>query len=288
MPEITSIPTEKIPAFYFDAQELLQVADKYRDEFASAKPFPHVVIDNFMPPEILDIAVDEFPAINQIKWKLWGPGETENTGDKNIEKVGVANDAKFGPFTRHFMGQLISSTFLRFLKSLTRATDLLVDPSFNGCGLHSTGRGGKLMIHTDTNRHPIKSGDMIHQRYNLILFLNKDWREEYGGHLELWNRDATQCEKRILPIYNRCVIFDTGTYSYHGHPQPLTCPEGRRRNSLAVYYYALNRTPNPHYKGMQRHVAWVETTPEEKKWKAAQTQMPRKIMKLLKRLTPKR
>ena len=95
------------------------------------------------------------------------------------------------------------------------------------------------MIHTDTNRHLIKQRDIIHQRYNLIFFINKDWKEEYGGHLELWNKDATVCEARIAPAFNRCVIFETNENSWHGF-QRINLPEDQRhlsRKSFALYYY---------------------------------------------------
>jgi len=267
---------KKIPAFYFDQQSLHQIADKYRADFSTAKPFPHVVIDNFVSDEILNIVGDEFASITQMDWVFSGPGKTKNTHDKNIEKVGMSNESNFGPFTRHFMGQFNSNTFIQFLESLTQSPPIIVDPSYHDCGLHSTGRGGKLMVHTDTNRHPIKKGYLIHQRFNLILFINKDWPEEYGGHLELWNRDASRCEKRILPIFNRCVIFDTGQYSYHGHPWPLTCPQDRRRNSLAIYYYVLSRSSDQNYSGMQERVNWAETTPEEKEWRERQSRIMEK------------
>src|SRR5256885_1536621 len=70
-----------------------------------------------------------------------------------------------------------------------------------------------------------------------------EWKEEFGGHLELWARDMSHSEKRVLPVFNRCVIFSTTDYSYHGHPDPLNCPEDRARKSLALYYYTNGRPP---------------------------------------------
>jgi hypothetical protein len=74
-----------------------------------------------------------------------------------------------------------------------------------------------------------------------LIYLNKDWQEEYGGYLELWNTEMTECGQRILPIFNRCVIFNTTDFSYHGHPDPLNCLEGQTRKSLALYYYSNGR-----------------------------------------------
>ena len=274
-----NMSTETIPAYYFDSRKLQDFAATHRESFLNAEPFHHVVIDDFLPKEIADKLADEFPSIDQIDWTLWGAGDTKQTKNKNIEKVGTSDETKFGPFTRHVMLQFNSHIFLKFLESLTQIRDLVPDPSFNGCGLHSTGRGGRLMIHTDTNRHPIQG--RMHQRLNMIYFLNRDWKEEYGGHFELWDRKVTRCVKKVLPVFNRFLVFDTGRYSFHGHATPLTCPPDRRRNSLAVYYYVLDRETDENYKGLQLQVGWVPTTVEDKLY---YSQM--RIKRILKKCVP--
>ena len=70
---------------------------------------------------------------------------------------------------------------------------------------------------------------------------NEDWDDVYGGHLELWDRNMSNCARRILPEFNRLVVFSTTDYSYHGHPDPLNCPPGRARISIAQYYYSAGR-----------------------------------------------
>src|SRR5688572_1474537 len=105
-----------IPAFYFDRKHLKTFAERFGGDFQTANPFPHVVIDNLIPDEILDFVVHEFPNPDQIEWNLWGPGETQHTQNKYIEKIGTSDESKFGPFTRHFLGQLNSATFIRFLE----------------------------------------------------------------------------------------------------------------------------------------------------------------------------
>jgi hypothetical protein len=140
--------------------------------------------------------------------------------------------------TRHLLAQFNSSTFTSFLEDLTAISGLIPDPHYLGGGLHQIEPGGLLKVHADFNRHEQLRLD---RRLNLILYLNRDWREEYGGHLELWNRDMTRCEARILPVFNRCVVFTTTSLSYHGHPEPLTCPPGMTRKSMALYYYSNGR-----------------------------------------------
>ena len=138
------------------------------------------------------------------------------------------------------MSQFNSSTFVDFLERLTGITGIIPDPHFRGGGLHQILPGGFLKVHADFNKQQRLNLD---RRLNVLLYLNKDWPESYGGHFELWNHEMTQCEKRALPLFNRLVVFSTTDFSYHGHPDPLTCPAGRSRKSLALYYYTNGRPP---------------------------------------------
>jgi hypothetical protein len=251
-----------IPAFYFDPEQLAVLAKDRAQAFRSAEPYPHLVLSDFLPRPLVERLVAEFPEPDDIEWAQWGPGRTRRLPEGPLNKLGQSQERYFGPFTRHFIAQLNSATFVSFLEQLTGIEGIIVDPTYNACGLHSTGVGGRLMIHTDTNRHP-HSGHALHQVLNLILFLNDDWKEEYGGHLELWTRDAKPCV-RIAPVANRAVLFSTGTRSFHGHPEPVACPPGRRRNSIAVYYYSFERLLCEDYEGMQRTVRWIPTSAEDR------------------------
>lgn len=216
--------------FAFDAKMLTAIGDRHRAAFQTAEPFPHIVLDDFLPDAVIDAVLAEFPRPGRTGWKAY---DTENE-----VKLAVEDEARFGPSTRHLLHQFNASVFLSFLESLTGIVGLIPDPHFNGGGLHQIERGGFLKVHADFNWYERLRLD---RRLNLIVYLNRDWREEYGGHLELWNRDMTKCERRILPVANRCVIFATTDFSFHGHPDPLTCPPGWTRKSLALYYYSNGR-----------------------------------------------
>jgi Rps23 Pro-64 3,4-dihydroxylase Tpa1-like proline 4-hydroxylase len=108
-----------------------------------------------------------------------------------------------------------------------------------GGGLHQTLPGGMLRVHADFLKHPHYGLD---RRMNLLLFLNKDWKPEYGGALELWDENMERLVTQVEPLANRCVIFTTSPTSYHGYTQPITCPQGMSRKSLAAYYYTLPDT----------------------------------------------
>lgn len=161
-------------------------------------------------------------------------------------------------FTRNFLLNLNSSAFLSFLEQVTGISGLISDPYFDGGGLHQICRGGNLKIHSDYNKHKNLNLD---RRINLLLYLNKNWREEYGGHLEFWDRNMTACRKRIAPVFNRTVIFGTTDYTYHGHPELLECPEHVTRKSLALYYFSNGR---PREEISEGHGTLFRSRPGEK------------------------
>ncbi len=230
---------------------LKNLAIQYREKYAQAKPFPHVVIDNFLPEYVLDTVLAEFPNAHEIKWQ---------TFDKPSEKkLASSKELQMGEATRALLYQFNSSTFIDFLETLTGIEGIIPDPHFEGGGLHQIQRGGFLKMHVDFNLHTRLRLD---RRLNMLVYLNKDWAEEYGGYLELWDQNMTQCEQKILPIFNRCVVFGTTDFSYHGHPEPLNCPEDRTRKSLALYYYSNGR-PASELKGEGSHSTIFQARPTD-------------------------
>ncbi|HUZ33524.1 MAG TPA: 2OG-Fe(II) oxygenase [Xanthobacteraceae bacterium] len=215
---------------FLPVSRMEEVALTARTSYMHAKPFPHIILDDFFDPDLIESVLAEFPKPDAIPWQ---------TFDSAHEiKLASAAEASFGPVTRLLMYHLNSITFLEFVGRITGIDNLIPDPSFEGGGLHQIVRGGKLGVHADFNRHR-KFG--LDRRLNLLLYLNKDWHEEYGGHLQLWDRDMSRCEAKVLPIFNRVMIFGTTDFTYHGHPDPLQCPEGMTRKSLALYYFSNGR-----------------------------------------------
>ena len=227
--ELTTFPRLQ-ELFAFDSDRLAHLAETHRESYASAKPFPHVVMDDFLPAALLRKVLDEFPTPEQVRWV--------NFGDDAQKKLASREENQMGLLTRLLLYQLNSSVFMNFLEALTGIEGLIPDPYFGGGGLHQIERGGYLKVHADFNWHPKLQLD---RRINLLIYLNENWLDEYGGHLELWDAGMTHSVQKILPVFNRCVIFTTTDLSYHGHPDPLTCPEGRTRKSLALYYYTNGR-----------------------------------------------
>ncbi len=137
-----------------------------------------------------------------------------------------------------FFGLTAEDRFLRLMTEITGINSLIADPDLVGGGLHQSLPGAFLDVHVDYNVHPKWKW---HRRLNLLLYLNRDWRPEYKGNLELWDMERNTCVAEIEPLFNRAVLFETSKVSYHGHPQPLACPPGMTRKSLAVYYFSEAR-----------------------------------------------
>jgi Rps23 Pro-64 3,4-dihydroxylase Tpa1-like proline 4-hydroxylase len=212
------------------SKRLESLAKERVEEYRNNKPFPHIYFDDFLPAEAAEAALRDFPQPKQLSWTEF---------DKPTERK-LAFDAveKLPPSVREVMFFLNSRPMIQFLEALTGIKNLIPDPYYSGGGLHQIRPGGNLEVHADFNFHPKLKLD---RRINVLVYLNKDWREEYGGHFELWNRNMTAAEQKLLPLFNRCAIFSTTSYSYHGHPTPLACPPDRTRKSMATYYYSNGR-----------------------------------------------
>jgi Rps23 Pro-64 3,4-dihydroxylase Tpa1-like proline 4-hydroxylase len=200
------------------------------EEYKKNLPFPHIYIDNFLPVEVAEAALRDFPQPKELPWQEFKNERERKLAFDAVEKLPNAD--------REVLYFLNSRPMLEFLETLTGIKGVIPDPYYVGGGLHQIKPGGKLEVHADFNWHERFKLD---RRINVLIYLNKDWKEEYGGHFELWNREMTQAERKILPVFNRCAIFSTTSHSYHGHPTPLACPPDRTRKSLATYYYTNGR-----------------------------------------------
>jgi hypothetical protein len=235
METVCELPAEERPSHAAAVRHAVRGLGGRAGELAAAyrkaTPYPHVVLDDFLPDHVAEAVVDEFPPAHSEVWHRYGTADQHN-------KLALRHESLAPDTIRTVIHELNSGLFLEVLEKLTGIANLVADTKLVGGGLHQIEPGGKLNVHVDYSHHP---DNRLHRRLNLILYLNKDWREEYGGHFELWDRDVKQCERRIAPLFNRCVIFSTTPTSYHGHPDPLACPEGMTRKSIALYYYTSGR-----------------------------------------------
>jgi hypothetical protein len=213
-----------------DFERLEREKDTLREQFLSAKPFPHIAIDNFLKPgcaeKLYADAADPDP-----KYKIKDPVFSKNRFQYPHYKV-------FSENYKELSEDVQSERFAKIISYITDA-DIFFDPDFHGGGLHIGTKNAHLDMHADFNYHP------KHQNWyrylNLLLYLNKDWKPEYGGSLKL--EDARTGEKtEVEPLLNRLAIMHCREYTLHGY-DTTHFPEGKYRTSVAIYGYTLHDKP---------------------------------------------
>ena len=209
----------------FDENNCVETGAKYAEEYRAAAPFPHILLEDFIDEGLLKHVYNHYPkAQSGVKFD-----RTHEKLKYQYHPEKVQDD-----LTRNLLYALNSEPFIKFLSSLTGIKGLIPDTYFAGGGLHETRHGGKLGIHADFNIH----GTMqLKRRLNILIYLNENWDKEFGGYLELWDKEMKACVKSVKPELGNCLIFNTDLDSYHGHPDPLTCGNDRSRRSIAMYYY---------------------------------------------------
>jgi Rps23 Pro-64 3,4-dihydroxylase Tpa1-like proline 4-hydroxylase len=224
----------KIKQVLFSTDVLPEDANLYGKQlsinFTAAKPYPFIIIDNFLQIDLANDILKNFPI--------------DDNNDIYYEKgfIGLHKrqimPSKCNEVMRNYFAFFNSESILQFLEGLTSIEGLIPDPYFFGGGFHEIKTGGKLGIHADFRIH-----EKLHlnRRLNMIIYLNKDWKDEYGGNLELWDKKGKKSLESIKPIFNRCVVFRTDATSYHGHPEPLNTPTDVTRKSIALYYYTASK-----------------------------------------------
>lgn len=220
------------PLFGIDPATLLIEIEEARtlgkslsEDYNNRLPFPYGCYDNFMDTSILDGVLADL--------------DTLPAPEANFDRPQERFKASYSPerlpaHTRKLLYALNSRPVIAFLESLTGIKGLIPDPYFMGGGIHVVGNGGHLDIHADFNHHVIMN---LERRINVLIYLNKDWKSEYGGSFEIWSDDMSERVESFEPIFNRMCCFNTGSRSWHGNPEPVNHPNGETRKSIALYYY---------------------------------------------------
>lgn len=212
--------------------DLNAVAASHSATYVNSPPFPNITFPNFFNPEMLKKVLEEFPDIEKTNDIFYD--------NPNEQKYATRGEYRFGENTKAFVHFLNSQPFLEFLQELTGIKETLIpDPYFEGGGFHQIKPGGFLKLHVDFHQHRKMKLD---RRLNILVYLNENWEESYGGHFELWEKDMSKRVVRIAPLFNTLALFSTTDTSWHGHPDMLTCPPDRSRKSLALYYYTNGRS----------------------------------------------
>lgn len=216
--------------------------DVNSSEYKNADPFPSIVLDDFLERDTLHNVQKEAYTICSKPSESWRFGGRPNSKDEHefqMKKRGVAEIDKMPFHLKNLVSYLNSDKFVSYISDLTGKPDLVADPLIIGGGLHETKKGGLLGIHHDFNEYPnlMDDGETYYRQVNLLLYINAHWESEWGGELELWNKDMSSVNKIIDIVPNRCVIFNIDG-APHGHPNPLNTPSDISRRSIAMYYYS--------------------------------------------------
>lgn len=214
--------------------QVQQQLSEHARRFAARDPYRHVVIDGFLAPEFAQRLLAEFPPFER--------GNARNEAGELGSKSTVEQIRSLGSAYSELDDLIQSPAFLDLVGRITGIDDLLYDPHYFGGGTHENRAGQDLDPHIDFNRHPIEDW---HRRLNLIVYLNHEWQDDWGGSLELHRdpRAADNSIKLVTPLFNRCVIFETTESSWHGFSRiapPETHAHASRR-SIALYFYTRDR-----------------------------------------------
>lgn len=216
------------------------------------EPFRHIVIDNFFSHEIAASCLDNFPDVNS---GLWDYQDTKKIEIKYRTKWTSEFDIPDGIVDA--VRIMNSSLFLSAASEKIGIKKLISDPYFTGGGLNLTKNGGMLGVHVDGNYHDATS---LNRRLNAIVYLNPGWENSWGGEFGVYDNAGKVCLKKIAPIFNRLVIFDSHDFSFHGLPEPINFPGDVGRKSIILYYYTKESRPANQVSVETPHSAlWVET-----------------------------
>jgi hypothetical protein len=227
---------------------LQTIPSKYQQNL----PSPHLIFDHLLPDSLLTEIIKEFPENPFVAHPV---ACSDQKCSNHYKQIKLRHPESYGPATAALYTFLQSPYILSYLEKISGIQHLIPGDHASGSGFHQTLSGGYLAIHSDSSHHRPPSSRAVtttdsqhhhhhlYRRLNLYLFLNPNWDPSYGGYLEFWPQDLSQCQQRILPSLGRAVLFTSTDTSFHGHPQKVTCPKDRSRRSLTMYYYTESPPP---------------------------------------------
>lgn len=208
-----------------DTKTAREIGTGFAQSYQSGQPYHHICIENFLPLEVMEGVLADIDTLPK-------PEMSFSRAQENLKSSYVPD--RLPSFTRNLFHSFNSRHFILFLEEMTGIKGLIPDPYFAGAGIHKTLNGGHLDIHADFNVHKQMR---VERRLNVLIYLNQDWQEEWGGCFEVWDNDMTRQMAKFTPTFNRMVCFSTGSDTFHGNPEPVNHPNGEPRQSIALYYY---------------------------------------------------
>ena len=200
-----------------------------------AEPFQHVIIDDFLPPDLAKAAQDSFPPMSDPTWS-----HTNEAGIEVKSRTTWKSEFDIPENLVDVIRVVNSSLILQAMSNVLNIPKLMPDPYFTGGGLNVSEQNGHLDVHVDGNYHDASG---LNRRVNLLIYLNPNWQKSWGGEFGVYSEDGSELVREIAPLFNRCVIFDTHDRSFHGLPNPINFPKSDPRRSIILYYYTAANRP---------------------------------------------
>ena len=219
-----------------------------RKTFQKIYPFNYIVLDDFLPEDLANQLLNEFPNVHSDLW-IVGHDKDKNgikfAKDNPFEKkmLAVSDRSRFPNVHCEVFDYFDSQDFIDLVKKITGIEDLGIDISGKHSGLRGMLNGSHQHVHSDAVTHPITG---LRKRLSMLLYLNKCWKTEFNGCLEIWNDEMTHCVEKIEPLFNRLVIFECTEKSYHGVPETINFKndEKMRMSLITSYMSRLNVDEN--------------------------------------------
>ena len=212
---------------------------KLSDSQINKEPFDHIILDGLVYTEKIEEVLEDVETLD-----LKDSDSKFDNKEFEYNKLGFGKN-KLSKRLKELFDELNSSKFLQILEKLFKIKYLQKDPDILGGGVHIIKNDGFLGIHRDFNKINVNNISYL-RKLNIIIYLNKKWKDSYNGHLKLYDKKLN-VQKKIIPLLNRCIIFNTDQYSLHGHPEPLNCGNDIKRMSIANYYYIQNDDYIPYH-----------------------------------------
>ena len=229
--------------------------DKLRKEYKDAKPFPSICIDDFLDIKFANSLVKSYPKYSEARTI----GREFSSLNENL-KTQITDPNDFPDPVKLLSQALSEPGFIDNISTLTGIKELIWDPDFSGGGIHLTNTSGLLDVHVDFN---FETKLNLYRRLNILIYLNPTWEKKWGGQVELWDKDVQDCIQSFEPVFNRCILFTTSDYSFHG-VNAVNSPENISRNSFAAYYYTKEAGDNSGEVYGGHHTTIFKARPSEK------------------------
>jgi len=213
-------------------------------DYVRTPPYPNIALDNFLPSETISSMKQE---CDDLEWTR----EFTRNGSHMIER----QDVEDLPVANEVRNTMSSRKFLTWLGKITGHHDLIPDPHMVGAGYMRCTRGDSLKLHSDFNfNNTLK----LYRMLSINIYLNQGWQPEWNGDLQFWDFERKECKTKYYPESGRAVIFRHHKFGFHGHPEPMECPEGTYRDGFRMFYYVSEMSNYKLDKHPHRSLYWYD------------------------------